>query len=752
MALGGITLAPLITQIKVDISNFKNQMQQAATAGVTAAKQMSDKMSKLANVGQSMTNIGQTMTKKVTVPILAASGACTKFAIDAETSFAKVSTILDTTKVSTEELKKGVISASNESGIAVTDFNEALYESLSAGIDSGNAIKFTTDMAKLAKGGFTETSKAVDVVTSVLNAYGLSADQATSISDKLITTQNIGKTTVDELASSLGRVIPTANAFGVGIDDVSTALSQLTKNGIQTAEATTYYNSMLNELGSSGTIASKAIKEKLGASFTELMKKGVPLTDVLKTLKEKATESGLSLSDMFGSSEAAKAALTIMKDDGVEYNDILNQMKNSAGATQKAFETMDATPAEKLKKALNSLKNAAIQFGGAFTPIIEKVASVIKTLGEKLQSLTPAQQEFIAKTGLVVAAIGPLLTIVGKAITLYTTLKPAIAGISAAFTAASASGGALSAVITALTGPIGLVIAAAVALSVAIATNFGGIRDTIMSVLNSIKTFIDSVVGAIKYAWENNFLGIKTYTETVFNMIATVVNTVLNVIKGVFDAFSAAFRGDWQGCWEAVKGIANTVWEGIKTLIGQALNGIVDIILNIAVQVYSAALTVFGKAKEGATNAWNALMAWLKGAVNDPVGTIKGIGTALFNAGKNVINNLLSGFKSAWSSVTSWFDNKVQWIKDKLSFINASKRDAMPDGSHYNGLAYVPFDGYNARLHKGERVLTAEENKAYNKGQNGNGSGTVINIENFNNNRKSDVKQLAEELEFYRKK
>ena len=136
----------------------------------------------------------------ITTPLLAAGTASVKFATDAETSFAKVGTILDSNVVSYDKLKSGVISASNESGIAVTDFNEALYSSVSAGVDSGKAIAFTGDMVKLAKGGFTDTAKAVDVVTTVLNAYGMEADQAEAISDKLITTQNLGKTTVDAVS------------------------------------------------------------------------------------------------------------------------------------------------------------------------------------------------------------------------------------------------------------------------------------------------------------------------------------------------------------------------------------------------------------------------------------------------------------------------------------------------------------------------------------------------------------------------
>lgn len=82
-------------------------------------------------------------------------------------------------------------------------------------------------------------------------------DEATHVQDVLITTQNLGKTTVDELASNMGKLIPTANGVNIAFDQLGAMYATVTANGVATAEATTYLNSMINELGASGSTAEK---------------------------------------------------------------------------------------------------------------------------------------------------------------------------------------------------------------------------------------------------------------------------------------------------------------------------------------------------------------------------------------------------------------------------------------------------------------------------------------------------------------
>lgn len=273
--------------------------------------------------------------------------AAVNTAADAETSFAKVRTLLDgSTDVTAyyESVRKGA----QEAGVPLAEYTEALYQSLSASVDQGNAVKFTTDAAKLARGGFTDLTKAVDVLTTIQNAYGMSTKQTSRIADKLVTTQNLGKVTVDELGQVMARSIPTARAYNVNLDTLLATYAVMTKNGNQAADSTTLLNATFNELGKYGTKAATILKEKTGKSFAQLMASGTSLTDALSILETEATKSGLAINDLFGSQEAAKGANIILT-NAQDITTAISEMGDSIGASAEANATMLNTYNEQLK-------------------------------------------------------------------------------------------------------------------------------------------------------------------------------------------------------------------------------------------------------------------------------------------------------------------------------------------------------------------------------------------------------------------
>lgn len=311
-----------------------------------------------------------------------------------ETSLAKVGTIADLGNLSIQKLGSQITDMSNTMGIAATDIAEATYQAISAGQDTANAVEFAGQAAKLATAGFTSTTSAVDILTTALNAYGLSADQATHVSDVLLTTQNLGKTSVDELSSSMGRVIPLAAAYNVSVENLSSGLAVMTANGIATAEATTYTKSMLNELGDTGSTVGKILQQQTGKSFAQLSADGKSLGDVLQILYDSVGGDSTAFAGLWSSVEAGTGALSLASGGADKFNGVLAQMVDSAGATDTAYQTMTDTFQHSMESLQTTAENLSIDLFEAMEPGLKEAANwgtdCLNTLTSALNEGGPA--------------------------------------------------------------------------------------------------------------------------------------------------------------------------------------------------------------------------------------------------------------------------------------------------------------------------------------------------------------------------
>ena len=362
--------------------------------------------------------------QKLGSALKAAASNAVSMAMSNETAFAKASTLL-----SGDDLTKyfeGLIEMSNRTGVAFTDLAESMYSALSAGVPQDNVLEFVENTVNLSKGGFTQTATAIDIVTTALNAYQMEMSEATHVQDVLITTQNLGKTTVDELASNMGKLIPTANSVNVAFDQLGAMYATVTANGVATAETTTYLNAMINELGASGSTAEKAMQaatagtDMAGKKFSEISAMGYDVTDVLKLMDEYAQSTGKSLSDMFSSSEGAKAASILLSNmEGFKSN--ITSMIDSAGAASAAAETMMDTTAEKIQVAKNQIDNLTSSIAEQLLPVIGETAQEISDVADssKIDETAKVVGNFISGT----------LTLLLKNINL---IASAVTGVTAA--------------------------------------------------------------------------------------------------------------------------------------------------------------------------------------------------------------------------------------------------------------------------------------------------------------------------------
>lgn len=497
-----------------------------------------------------------------------------KNAQEFQTAMAKVGTIADTDLVPMAKLRQEIINLSNETGKSANDLAEDVYNAISAGQSTADAVGFVESATKLATAGFAESGQAVDVLSTILNAYGMEASKVTDVSDMLIQIQNKGKTTVAELSSSMGKIIPTANANNVALEQLGAGYATLTSKGIATAEATTYMNGMLNELGKSGSQTDKILRSKTGKSFSELMKSGYSLADVLQIVQEDAESSGKTLSDMFSSSEAGKAALSLMSDGVDTFNASVQGMIDSCGATEQAYAKMMDTTETKVAKAKNSIKNLGTVLGDMLLPYVGQVADKVAELATKFSEFAQENPQVIATVAKVAAGLvglkaGGLVAKLG-----FLQVKGGILSVQKAFTMIKGLG------ITKYLSNMG--------------GGFGGILTKVAPLVGVIA----AVGGAIYY--------VSTHLEQVRGFIQktfgdeglAVFDKLWGIITQVGTAIKDAFFSSGTGVLDTLKSILPTIITTLQTGLLPLLPMIADLIMQIVPlvgQLITAILPVLGQ-------------------------------------------------------------------------------------------------------------------------------------------------------------
>ncbi len=709
-----------------ETAKMKEMQSELNTTNASIANhslQWSNLQGKLKTVGSAFTDagkklsaVGTQLTQKLTLPIIAVGTAAVKMGMDFEKSASKVSTIADTTTTSMDTLKKGVIKLSNETGESASSLNEALYQTISAGVKTADSVSFLGTATKLAKAGFTDSTTSIDALTTVINAYGLKASDAKTISDQLIQTQNLGKTTVAELGGEIGNVIPIAASMNVSTQDLFASLAELTKSGVNTSEAVTGMKGALSSILKPTSNASK-MAQQLGIDFSAIHLKNVGLPAFLQEVEEKTGGDSTKMAALFGNVRALNAVMILTGKGSTDFKNILSQMGDTAGKTDSAFSKMESSGAAKWNKALNQMKNAGIQLGGVLSPVLTKISEAISKVSQSFSSLTPAQTQMIIKIGLLVAAIGPAIKILSG----LTSGIGAAISVGSKFAASMATAGStVASSLVVAVGPAALVTAGIVAVAVAavlIIKNWGPISSFFSGIWNNIKSTFsgagdwfkntfnsakDGMQGAfsnvggffsgvgskiqgafnttinfIKNNWKslalflanpiagaisllyNNNPKFKKWADSVLLIIKTAVTTWLNNVKTFFAPFIENFKTSVLAVWEPIKTGLLTIWNGIKTVASGAWELIKNVILAPVLLLCDLVTGNFSKMGTDLSSIWGNIKNAASTIWNGLTQIFTGVWDIIYGGAKAFWTVLANGFISAWDGIktvttTAW--------------------------------------------------------------------------------------------------
>lgn len=314
---------------------------------------------------------------------------------------------------------------------------KALYWAISSGIPAGaQATKFLAETQKLAVAGITDTYTAVDILTSVINAYGASASEATRISDVLFTTVRLGKTVFPEIAAYMGQMLPFASQLDIQLEEVAAAVVALTRTGLSMQQAAIYvknaYRLMIAPHKEAIDLA-RAYGIEMNA--TAVRSKG--FTAVLDDIREKVGDNAEALATLFGNLRAATAILGLVGNASEQYSMALFEMGKAAGATEEAYKKMADTLQHRTARLSADFDRALVMVGSRFEPALKLVVGAAHLAVKAFAALPPTFQTIVVYGtalvgGLTALAVGAALLVAG-----VTAILPALISLNMALGAVS---------------------------------------------------------------------------------------------------------------------------------------------------------------------------------------------------------------------------------------------------------------------------------------------------------------------------
>ena len=535
--------------------------------------------------------------------------------------------------------------------------SEAMVKQM--GLTTDEVAKYQQSYLDYAKTTGQANTDVISAIDDIGDAWGLTAEDSVSSLDMLKASNEEYGTDIASVQSSLSSVAPAAQALGMSLEETNGIMNLFASTGLDAGQSVTAF-----------TYAAKQVKSP--EEFKSMLADIQAITD--------PTQKAQAAVELFG----AKAGVSIANalDSSTNLDDFIVTMDEAAGTVTNASAAFDSNFNVQLELMKKQFSGLAQEVGEKFMPVLSNILSWVTSNMPNIMSTIEGAINFIS------GLIEPFITVIKNIVLSFQDTEGQTT------------------------------------------STFTAIQEVISSVIETVQTIVEAFVTLFTTVWEKWGADITSFAQTYFNDIMSVIQNALDLIQGIAQLFIDLFTGNWQGVFEDIKNIASTSWELIKSVFQTASDALGGII--------TAGFTLLGTIASGLMNAlwtgikdvWTNITAWFDEALFGDEGLItwfNSLGETFLNIGSSLLTWVFDGLKSVWEDIYSWVVEKVEWLADKLSFWN-SGQDEMSggnsdsgdsstgvDGSHANGLAYVPFDNYTALLHRGERVLTAQENATYNR-------------------------------------
>ena len=592
-----------LDKLEAEYKEFGSVSQQQAKVAADAMVATGEKIQK---VGQGVYNVGSTMTRNITVPIVAGFTASAKAAIDWETAFTGVQKTVDASEEEYEQLADAIKQMSTEMASSKAEIAGVMEIAGQLGVSGvDNLIAFTRTAVMLGDTTNLSAEEAATSLARILNITGDGFDKVDELGSVVVDLGNNFATTESEITEMATRLASAGKISGLTTQEIFALSAAMSSVGIQaeaggTAMAQTLkgIQSAISDAQAPG--ATDKERKKLETLARVAKMSATDFANAWKNEPMKAIQNFIQgLSDINDVGGDTFATLDELGMSGIRQSNMLQSLALASGVLGDATQTANkawsentalsaeaekryATMAAKLSQLKEQLSNAALVVGERLMPYLEKLVDAIGKAADRFASLSDEQVDGIIKLAAFAAAIGPVLMAIGKLIIGFGSLIKAIGAIKGAFAAGGIFAGAgeaiggVAASIGGLLPPIAAVIAA-IAVWVhnweEIKEAAGLFVERTIEHMTALHSFISEKLALIKEAYIITGYEIERIVTEIWEAIKTAIvdktTAAINTIKEFFTGLGEFFRNLIQTARQWGADIINGIKDGITSKIAE---------------------------------------------------------------------------------------------------------------------------------------------------------------------------------------
>lgn len=730
---------------------LRRLQEEAASTSVALAK-IDEAGKKIESFGDSVTHAGQAIMP-ASMAVAGLGAAAVKTAEDFDAGMSKVAAISGATGDDLDALRDKAREMGAKTKFSASEAASAMEYMAMAGWKTEDMLGGIEGIMNLAAASGEDLATTSDIVTDALTAFGLTAQDSAHFADILAAASSNANTNVAMMGETFKYCAPIAGALGFSAEDVAEAIGLMANAGIKSTQAGTALRTIMNNLSGEVKITGAALGEVTIAT-TNTDGSMRELSDILADCR--GAFSLLSESEKAQAAEALvgknamSGFLALMNAGDADIEKLANSIDHCSDTFVKTVdgaiipmsqaleegidwieeyngvsEQMAAVMQDNLGGQLTILKSQleelAISFGEMLMPAIRAIVSKIQAFVDKLNGMSESQRKAVLTIGLIIAALGPLLVILGTVISKvgvamqgFVKLATGVKKLGVAVKAGTGVFGKLGAALGGISAPVLAVIAVIAVLVAAfkhlwdtneefrnaITAIWNGIVSKIQAFcqgivdrLNALGFEFGSIVDVLKSLWDGLCQFLAPVFEAAFSVVSTVLGSVLNVITGLLDVFIGLFTGNWSQLWNGVKEIFSGVWDVITGLLNTALNLLKSLAETVFGWFGSTWESVWSGIKSFFETIWNGIVAFFSGIWNTIVSTV----TAQINAVKTVVTTVFNAIKTTattiWNGIKTAISTVVDGIKSKVSSAFESVKSTAT--SLFNGIKSTATSVWN---------------------------------------------------------